>query len=496
MRLLILTITLALAVLPALASDATEVHLPPETAESNKDGAAKSKTTDIASVALAGLDADTASTAGAIQPGGLPELERLTLEQAVVKALRAHPAVAALEKEYWALDSAAWQEGRRPNPEIELEFEEFGGTGDAKGIRALATSLTYTQPLERGGKRSKRETAMALEREIVSWDIAGLEHGLQAQVRGAYSALQAAQYELDTLAKYQLLLGDVHDVIAAEVEAGRKARLELERLDIELARLELEVASAGRMLEQARLELAGTWGATSAEYGAVEPLAGEPPVLPALATLLPLLAGHPEVARFDAEYEALCAAVDLENANAVPDLAVFGGLTRLNEAEETVFKIGVAMDLPLHDKKEGAVSAAGYRLEQVEDNRASALRELETELAALHGQATAARANYLAYGESLLPAAREALELTEEGYSYGKFPLMDVLDAQRTLLELESEQAAALLELHAAQAAIEALLAADIELLAITGQEAETGADVPGEVAGDRPATHEENSNE
>jgi cobalt-zinc-cadmium efflux system outer membrane protein len=382
----------------------------------------------------------------------------LSLHDALARALANHPGLAALDKEYWALDSIAWQEGRKPNPELEFELEEFGGTQDALGVRALATSLTYTQSVERGGKREKRETAASLERELVLWDIAELEHEIQAEVRSAFAAAQAAAYELEQLRVYRGLVQRIYDTVAASVEAGRSARLELERFEIELARLDLELASAERSLDQALLMLAGTWGGTVADFSAVDHPAGAPTTIPGLAELLPLVDSHPALERFDAEYEVLCAVLDLEHANAVGDMAWFGGVSRLNEINETVFKVGVAIDLTSNDGNEGNISAAARRLEQVEDLRAAVRLELETELTVLHRQAQNALDNYKSYSASLLPAANEALELTEEGYRYGKFELLDVLDSQRTVLELEREQTAALNELNEQIAAIEALL--------------------------------------
>jgi len=382
----------------------------------------------------------------------------LNIVKALQRALANHPGLASLDKEYWALDNIAWQEGRKPNPELELEFEEFGGTGNAKGVRAMATTLTYIQPIERGGKRAKREVAASLEREVALWDIAELEHEIQAGVRTAYAAAQAAQYEVEQLHDYRRLMQRIYDTVAASVKAGRSARLELERFDIELTRLDLELAVAERGLKQAYLELAGTWGATVVDFDTVELVKSATDGVPHLHDLLPLLDSHPALARYDAEYQALCALVDLENANGVPDMALSGCVTRVNEAEETVFSVGAVWDLSVHDKNEGNISAAGYRLEQVADNKAATWLELESELAALRQLSLNALMNYQAYRESLMPAASKALALTEEGYRYGKFELLDVLDAQRTVLELEAEETTALMEFHRQLAEIEALL--------------------------------------
>lgn len=126
-----------------------------------------------------------------------------------------------------------------------------------------------------------------------------------------------------------------------------------------MARLDLALEIAGRNKNLAYLELAGTWGGTSVGFATVEQVEAERGSIPPLVELLPLIDGHPAYGRFDAEYQALCALVDLEHANAVPDLELFGGLTRLNETQETVFNIGVAWSLTTQHKNEGKIRAAG-----------------------------------------------------------------------------------------------------------------------------------------
>jgi cobalt-zinc-cadmium efflux system outer membrane protein len=411
--------------------------------------------------------AETASVASEAEPGAsgmLQELQSpdasglLSLDEALERAIVGHPGIASLEKEYRVLSSLAWQAGSKPNPGIEIELGEFGGTEAARGFRSLATSLTYSQPIERGGKRGLREMAARLESELIAWDMAELEHEIQAEVRLAYADAQSAQYALLQLDSYRKLLLHVFETVDARVEAGRSARLELERLEIEMARLELQISAARRSRQQTLLKLAASMGSTAPDFDSVEVVGLQDTAVMSLDELQPQLAELPALARYDAEYEVRSALFELESANAVADLEWFGGITRLNEIQETVFNVGVAWSLPVHDKNEGNINAAYHRREQVELDKAATLLALELELASLHGMALLALENYAEYSASLLPSANQVLLLTEEGYRYGKFELLDVLDAQRTVLELESEQTAALLEFHLQLAQIEALL--------------------------------------
>ena len=57
-----------------------------------------------------------------------------------------------------------------------------------------------------------------------------------------------------------------------------------------------------------------------------------------------------------------------------------------------------------------------------------------------------------------MPTAESAFAAAEYGYRAGKFPLFDVLDAQRTLIDLRQRRLAALIDDRQARIEIERLL--------------------------------------
>jgi len=59
--------------------------------------------------------------------------------------------------------------------------------------------------------------------------------------------------------------------------------------------------------------------------------------------------------------------------------------------------------------------------------------------------------------QSALPAARSAFDAAEEGFRQGKFDYLEVLDAQRTLVESRGQYIAALAEYHKSVAEVERL---------------------------------------
>ena len=58
----------------------------------------------------------------------------------------------------------------------------------------------------------------------------------------------------------------------------------------------------------------------------------------------------------------------------------------------------------------------------------------------------------------VVPAAQSALDAATRGYELGKFGLIDLLDAQRSLFQMKTQQLRAWLDTHKAAAEIARLL--------------------------------------
>jgi cobalt-zinc-cadmium efflux system outer membrane protein len=60
-----------------------------------------------------------------------------------------------------------------------------------------------------------------------------------------------------------------------------------------------------------------------------------------------------------------------------------------------------------------------------------------------------------------LPAASKALDAMNEGYRFGKFSLLDVMDSQKTFFQVQSQYIDALVDYHNAIAEVENLTGVD-----------------------------------
>ena len=82
------------------------------------------------------------------------------------------------------------------NPEIELELEDFGGTGEVRGVRASESTFQLSQLIELGGKRTGGFVPPGLERDLAGWDYEAKRLDVLTEATKAFVDVLAAQERL------------------------------------------------------------------------------------------------------------------------------------------------------------------------------------------------------------------------------------------------------------------------------------------------------------
>lgn len=381
----------------------------------------------------------------------------LTLPQALQLALTHNPELAAVAAEVQITTGNHRQAGLLPNPELSLELENFAGQGELRGTANAETTLQLSQKVELGGKRSQRLQLATREQAIADQELLGQGLELAAATRKAFVQLLAAQQGL-ALAEEQVRLADgVFATVEARVSGGKVPAVERQRAEVALAIARSGAVQAGLALSGARQALALQWGGAEPlspkAVGALDAL----PELPTLETLSASLAQTPEVARWQQEAAASQARVALARALAVPDLTLSLGLRQFQQSDDTAMLAGVSLPLPLFDRNQGGIAAAGAALNQNRYRQQAALARSRTALANSHAALVAAQGQARVLREQVLPAAQRAFEAAELGYQVGKFDYLTVLDAQRTLFEVRGQYLEALTAAQLALAELDRL---------------------------------------
>lgn len=380
----------------------------------------------------------------------------LTLDQALTRALERNPALAAQRYDERAASALIDQAGLRPNPQLEASLENFGGTGRVQGVRSLETTVQARQTLERGGKRDKRVAAANRDREAVAREFAVSRTEVLAAVAGAYVETVAAQHRVTLAEKPLQLARAMVEAVNVRVTAGAAYPSEAARARATLATAQVEFARAQGALTSARAALAATWGGVSSEVPRVAGTLRVPESPPNEAAFAGKLAGHAKIALQQSVIAQRRAALELQQAHAVQDVTVGGGLRFLHEGSDAAFVAGVSVPLPVRNRNQGNIRAARETLAGAEQRVRAVEAELRSAFSAAWQDLVAAHTHAQSLRRDALPATEEAYQAVRAAYERGALPLIDVLDAQhmlavirREILEAEANYAAAFVRLAA-----------------------------------------------
>lgn len=410
--------------------------------------------------ALAGDEAASASASTTATNRDNPTGE-LTLHEAVAVALRQNPELRAAGWAVGAAEADALQMGRPPNPRLGLMSENLGG--DAPDPYFQRQTLRLSQVIELGGKRAKRLALGRATQRLRAWDYEAQRIEVAARAASRYVAVVVAQ-ERVALAEQQLKLAESGYRIAEDrVKAGAGAKQARDQASTRVALSRITVERERRQLDAARADLAAVWGADAARFEraagglAVGAEAPEPDLLKQR------LADSPAVQRWADEIARRQRDVELQRAKAVPDPTIGGGFRYFNDADDAAGLVELSVPLQAFDDNRHAVLAARLRVGQARAQQDQARAQAAQTLArALARYQSAAYALAALDGEAL-PASESSYDAAAEAYQAGAVDYLNVLDAERTLLEVRNARLDALLEYHQAVIDIEQVTAHPLE---------------------------------
>jgi cobalt-zinc-cadmium efflux system outer membrane protein len=385
------------------------------------------------------------------------DLDSVSVEEALERVLRTNPELQAAFENLQAADADRVQASAWRNPMVDLEVEGIGG--DRNGFDESEITLKLGLPLELFGTRGLRaqvgEARTARERARYH----EVRRDLAARTWVAFHRAMAAR-EAVRIARQRVSVTDrTASTVSAQVEAGKASPLGGARaaVESETARATLESAIAG--FDVAREELMALWQASNSDSLVLEgELRSTPTVVDRQRLADELLAAHPALLAARWEVERGARAERLASRQRLPDIVPNAGV-RWNRGSDTQdFVAGLMVGLPILDRRGGARRAAQRRTEAaahtLDGLGVALLAELHTTL-----EEVEARHRALAvYENDIVPQAQRALELARTGYEGGKFGYIDLLDAQRTVIDIGDGRAQALIAYDRALVRLESLL--------------------------------------
>lgn len=375
----------------------------------------------------------------------------LTLATAVRLTLEHNRELAAAAREISGRDGAVLQAGLLKNPTISAEAEDIRR-------QERSTTLRVGQLFELGGKRNARRTAAALARDSATQDYELRRRTVILNVAQGFTELLAAQQQRALAQEGMALAERVLAAAARRVQAGKVSPVDETKARLGLALARVDVEQAMRDEQTARRRLTLFWGDAGPQFGHAVGDLEEAVTLPSLDTLRQRLRSSAVFLRADTDVAQRRAALALEQANRSPDIAVTAGIRKFAQGGENGLLVGVSIPLPLFDNNQGAILQAQQQVLQAQDVQHATQTRLLGDLAQTHDALVAVDAEIRLLRSDVLPASRSVLDAASKGFDYGKFSFLEVVDAQRSLVQQQRLYLRSLANRHRLIAEIDHLL--------------------------------------
>jgi cobalt-zinc-cadmium efflux system outer membrane protein len=386
--------------------------------------------------------------------------QSLTMSDAVHEALARNPALQAQRRDSAAASADIVTAGLAPtNPQLTVNGDMFP-TGGAFAPDNKMYGVSVAFPFELGGKRDARMAFAERTREATVAGIADAERQIVAQVRDAFFDALRARAQADLAAATARSLDSVTTLNRIRLAGRDIAATELDRSIIAADRARLDAASARLAAAQALAALQMTMGRNTPD--ATLTLEGDlhaPPVAPA-----PSLTAAKDFARdHRADLMAARAAVTaedenvrLQEANAAIDLSVSADFSR--QQGTTFYGSTISVPLPLYNRNQGEREKATVRVARAKDVvRAIELR-VDSDTESAYCEFESRGAIVMAMRDSILPRVRSVRESVKYSYTGGHATILDLLDAERTYLDVMKDFTDTLAAWHKSAGALESAM--------------------------------------
>jgi outer membrane protein, heavy metal efflux system len=360
----------------------------------------------------------------------------LTLQEAVTRTLQFNPDLKAFGYELTAQDGRTRQAGVQPNPELVIDVEDAFGAGSRNGLSAVQTTISLRQVLERGAA-SRRVDAAVAGRGLLDAELAEKRLDTASEAARAFIRVLSDQSRLRLSHEATALAEQTVEATRLRVRSGKVPDAELGRAEAALARVRLDHEDVEHELLTSRRQLAALWGDTEARFGEAQ---GELATLPALAAYESLTArirSNPSLLKFSSETRLREAELKLAEQRRKPAWMLNTGVRRFEAGDDFAAVVGLAIPLSFKDRGEGQIATAQARLEQVDASRAATEVRVLTQLFGLFQELQHARHVAEALDTEVLPRVQAALQQTEYAYARGRYSYLELVAAQRELLDVK-----------------------------------------------------------
>ena len=390
---------------------------------------------------------------------GSVQAESYTLQQLIDSGLQQNPSISIARAQEDAALAAVTTAKAYINPEIEAGA---GPTRYRSGTHDVRSNwgVGLAQPLEFGDVRTARRELAESDVKVAGVGTELSKVDLRARIKIAFYNVLQREAVLKLVEGDRTLLLQIRERVKLRVDVGESPRYELIKADTELLAAERDYQSALVRITEAKAYLRGLVGATiSPDYQ----LQGELPLssnLPSLEVLRQQIQDSPQLLQLRAATQSAEARVRLEERLRTPGLTLKAGVDQ--DPDLTSVRLGLAIPLPLWNKREGQIAEALAGVKEVNAVLSERELALNRDLESAYQRYLIARQQLNSFENGLLSQSEAVLKTAEAAYRYGERGILEYLDAQRTYRIVRKDYFAARYDYVTAMLEIERVLGTEI----------------------------------
>ncbi len=368
------------------------------------------------------------------------EEARSQLSSLVAAAIGKNPELISFRAKRDAAKERIIQATALDDPQLVLTLDHIPNNGDIRKTHERSIGIEQIFPYY--GKRSLKQKIAELESEI-----ADLEY--QEKVWEVTSSVKSAYYQLVFLTKsialhreHESLLSELISIARKRYVVSQSSQQDLLKSDIEQARLQNKIVSLEREILSANAEIHILMGERSHDEPLKTKPVAFPPFLQTLDTLKEMTLQSPRLKKAQRFFEKNRKMSQLIQKESNPDF-MLGLYYQSLDGEEDQWMATGKIPLSVFSRKKYQSKNHVAHLDEEEaianydainDETLFAIHRLFNEIKAIEDQTRNDQ-------NELIPLALQALEVARISYQTGKGDLLNWIDSERTLLDLQMEQA-------------------------------------------------------
>jgi outer membrane protein, heavy metal efflux system len=374
--------------------------------------------------------------------------QSITLDQVIVKVLEYHPQLKIDAYESRALAARIKIAALKPADSIKIEMEDFAGTGEASSFGGLQTTLSLARVLELGNKSTYRTNVVKQESYVLR-DLQDAERlDLLAETTRRFIQVVVNQEKITLAEEALTIANNTKAIVEKKINAAISPAVELHRVDIDIAKLQLALEHAEHELESSKVMLSSMWNETVPDFENANAELFRLDEVLSFDAYAQLLERNPELVRFTTQQRLADARLQLARIKQKPDIEISGGIRYLNSSNDVGFLISA--NIPF-----GTVERAAPAIEEAEvlnmiDPLAMEQKktELYVTLYEIYQELSHSMTAVKMLEENIIPTAQQALKEYEKLYRTGRYSLLELVEAQRTLLNSRSHLLESVADFH------------------------------------------------